>query len=386
MRTRNIVLIIVLLVVAVVGARFWFNAKVPTNPAPASPAPASPAAAKTSAPTALEFLASEVVTTEPAQLRQVMQLTGTLRAVDQVTVKAKVAAEVRAVMVREGEPVKAGQVLVKFDTSEYEARVAQARGNLNNARAQMEIATKTRDNNLALVEKGFISKNAFDNSASQYAAAKASVDSAQGALDIVLKSLNDTVSRAPISGLVSVRHVQPGEKVAMDSRLLEIVNLQQLELEAAVPSSEISKVAIAQKVELRIEGLAQRFDGKVVRINPSTQAGSRSVPVYVQVANPQNLLRVGMFADGRLLLSSKAGVVTLPQSAVRKVNDGSFVFAIVNNKIERLPVTLGSTGLVGDDHHIEITSGLEFGTQVIRADMGNLTPGTPVRVNATPKR
>lgn len=386
MRTRNIVLIIVLLVVAVVGARFWFNAKVPTNPAPANPAPASPAAAKTSAPTALEFLAGEVVTTEPAELRQVMQLTGTLRAVDQVTVKAKVAAEVRAVMVREGESVKSGQVLVKLDTSEYEARVAQARGNLNNARAQMEIATKARDNNLALVEKGFISKNAFDNSASQYAAAKASVDSAQGALDIVLKSLNDTVSRAPISGLVSVRHVQPGEKVAIDSRLLEIVNLQQLELEAAVPSSEISKVAIGQKVELRMEGLAQRFDGKVVRINPATQAGSRSVPVYVQVANPQNLLRVGMFADGRLLLSSKASVVTLPQSAVRKVNDGSFVFAIVNNKIERLPVTLGSTGLVGDDHHIEITSGLEFGALVIRADMGNLTPGTPVRVNATSKR
>lgn len=149
MRTRNIVLIIVLLVVAVVGARFWFNAKVPTNPAPANPAPAMPAAAKTSAPTALEFLASEVVTTEPAELRQVMQLTGTLRAVDQVTVKAKVAAEVRAVMVREGEPVKAGQVLVKFDTSEYEARVAQARGNLNNARAQMEIATKTRQQSRA---------------------------------------------------------------------------------------------------------------------------------------------------------------------------------------------------------------------------------------------
>ncbi|MCX7215508.1 MAG: efflux RND transporter periplasmic adaptor subunit [Burkholderiales bacterium] len=381
MRTRNIVLIIVLLLVAVVGARFWFKAK-----APANPAPASAAAAKTSAPTALEFLASEVVTTEPTELRQVMQLTGTLRAVDQVTVKAKVAAEVREVMVREGESVKAGQVVVKLDTSEYEARVAQARGNLNNARAQMEIATKARDNNLVLVEKGFISKNAFDNSASQYAAAKASVDSAQGALDIVLKSLNDTVSRAAISGLVSVRHVQPGEKVAMDSRLLEIVNLQQLELEAAVPSSEISKVAIGQKVELRIEGLSQRFDGKVVRINPATQAGSRSVPVYVQIANPQNLLRVGMFADGRLLLSSKAGVVTLPQSAVRKVNDGSFVFAIVNNKIERLPVTLGSTGLVGDDHHIEITSGLEFGAQVIRADMGNLTPGTPVRVNATPKR
>ena len=381
MRTRNIVLIIVLLVIAVVGARFWFNAKAPVNPAPAMPA-----VAKTNAPTALEFLASEVVTTEPTELRQMMQLTGTLRAVDQVTMKAKVAAEVRAVMVREGEAVAAGQILVKLDTAEYDARVSQARGNLNNARAQLEIATKTRDNNLALVEKGFISKNALDNSASQYAAAKASVDAAQGALDIVLKSLNDTVSRSPISGLVSVRHVQPGEKVSIDSRLIEIVNLQKLELEAAVPSSEIARVAIGQKVELSVEGLPQHFDGKVVRINPSTQAGSRSVPVYVQVTNPQNLLRVGMFAEGRLLLSSKSGVMALPQSAVRKVNDSSFVFAIVNNKIERVPVTLGSTGLVGDDHHIEITSGLEFGAQVIRADMGNLTPGTPVRVNGTPKR
>jgi len=381
MRTRNIVLIIVLLVIAVVGARFWFNAKAPLNPAPAMPA-----VAKTNTPTALEFLASEVVTTEPTELRQMMQLTGTLRAVDQVTMKAKVAAEVRAVMVREGEAVAAGQIVVKLDTGEYDARVSQARGNLNNARAQLEIATKTRDNNLALVEKGFISKNALDNSASQYAAAKASVDAAQGALDIVLKSLNDTVSRSPISGLVSVRHVQPGEKVSIDSRLIEIVNLQKLELEAAVPSSEIARIAIGQKVELSVEGLSRHFDGKVVRINPSTQAGSRSVPVYVQVTNPQNLLRVGMFAEGRLLLSSKSGVMALPQSAVRKVNDSSFVFAIVNNKIERVPVTLGSTGLVGDDHHIEITSGLEFGAQVIRADMGNLTPGTPVRVNATPKR
>ena len=381
MRTRNIVLIIVLIVIAVVGARFWFNAKAPVNPAPAMPA-----VAKTNTPTALEFLASEVVTTEPTELRQMMQLTGTLRAVDQVTMKAKVAAEVRAVMVREGEAVAAGQILVKLDTAEYDARVSQARGNLNNARAQLEIATKTRDNNLALVEKGFISKNALDNSASQYAAAKASVDAAQGALDIVLKSLNDTVSRSPISGLVSVRHVQPGEKVSIDSRLIEIVNLQKLELEAAVPSSEIARVAIGQKVELSVEGLPQHFDGKVVRINPSTQAGSRSVPVYVQVTNPQNLLRVGMFAEGRLLLSSKSGVMALPQSAVRKVNESSFVFAIANNKIERVPVALGSTGLVGDDHHIEITSGLEFGAQVIRADMGNLTPGTPVRVNATPKR
>jgi len=380
MRRRTILLVIALLIVAAFAARVWFKGKESSSPQPV------PVAAKTSAPATLEFLASEIVTAEPADLKQVMLLTGTLRAVDQVTVKAKVSAEVRAVMVREGEAVKAGQVVVKMDTTEYDARVAQARGNLNNARAQFEIANKTRDNNLALVEKGFISKNAFDNSASQYVAAKASVDAAQGALDIVQKSLNDTISHAPISGLVSVRHVQPGEKVAVDSRLIEIVNLQKLELEAAVPSSEITQVAIGQTVALRIEGLPQSFEGKVVRINPSTQNGSRSIPVYIQVANPQNLLRVGMFADGRLLLRNQSGVLTLPQSAVRTVNNGKFVFAVVNNKIERLPVTLGNSGLVGDEPRTEITSGLAFGAQVIRTDMGNLVPGTAVRIKASPNR
>ena len=139
MRRRTILLVIALLIAAALGARVWFKGKEPTTPQ------AVPIAAKTSAPATLEFLASEIVTAEPADLKQVMLLTGTLRAVDQVTVKAKVSAEVRAVMVREGEAVKAGQVVVKMDTTEYDARVAQARGNLNNARAQFEIATKTRD-------------------------------------------------------------------------------------------------------------------------------------------------------------------------------------------------------------------------------------------------
>ena len=369
-RTRKIVVSILVLAVIAVGARAMLKPKAPAQPAPVVAA----------APATLEFLPTEVVTTEPVELRQTLQLSGSLRAVDLAAVKAKVAGDVREVLVREGEPVKVGQIVARMDATEYEARVAQARGNLNNAKAQLEIASKTRDNNLALVEKGFISKNAFDNSASQYTGAKASVDAAQGALDIVLKSLNDTIVRAPISGLVSARNVQPGEKVAVDGKLLEIVNLQKLELEAAVPASEIAQVAIGQTVELAVEGLPQHFDGKVVRINPATQAGSRSVPVYIQVANTQNQLRVGMFAEGRLVLNSKKGVLALPQSAVRKDGNGAYVFTIAGGKIARNTVTLGAAGVAGNEYRTEITSGLDFGAQVIRADMGNLSPGTPVRI------
>ncbi len=373
-RTRQIAIAVLALAAIAAGVRWTLKPKAPA--APSSPAPAAAAAPAA----ALEFLPQEIVAAEPVELRQLLQLSGSLRAVDLATVKSKVAGDVREVLAREGEAVRAGQVVARIDPTEYEARVAQARGNLNNARAQLEIAIKARDNNLALVEQGFISRNAFDNSAHQYEAARASVEASQGALDIVLKSLNDTVLRAPISGLVSVRYAQPGEKLPADSKLLDIVNLQKLELEAAVPASDIAQVAIGQSVEVHVEGQSGKFEGKVVRINPATQSGSRAVPVYIQLANPQNLLRVGMFGEAQLVLSSRSGVLALPQTAIRKDGGGSYVFTIEGGKIARRPVTTGNSGLGGNEPRLEILSGLDIGAQVVRTDMGILQPGTPVRI------
>lgn len=345
---------------------------------------AKPVAAVT-APAMLEFQPTEIVTAAPVELQQQLRLSGSLRAVEVATVKARVGGDVRAVLAREGEAVYAGQVLVRMDTTEYEARVAQARANLNNARAQLDIAAKSRDNNLALVEKGFISRNAFDNASSQYAAAVANVDAAQAALDLVLKSLADTVIRAPIAGLVSARHVQPGEKVASDNKLLEIVNLQRMELEAAVPAADIAHVATGQPVELHVDGLAERFTGTVARINPATQAGTRSVPVYIQVANPRNQLRAGMFAEVRLTLARRTGVLALPPSALRRDGESSYVFVIADGRIARRPVTLGMTGTSGDEHRVEVSNGLNVGEQVVRTDMGRLLPGTPARIAQPPR-
>ena len=202
--SKKLVRLLVLLVVLIVaGGVIWSLMQRPS-------APAKPAAPVAAVPPTLEFLPKEVVTAAPVEIRQTLSLSGSLRAVDMATVKARVAADVRQVLVREGESVRAGQIVVVTDGTEYEARVAQARGNLDAARAQLEIATKTRDNNRVLVEKGFISRNAFDNAASQYAAAEANVAAARGAMNIVQKSLNDTVIRTPISGLVAARYVQPG--------------------------------------------------------------------------------------------------------------------------------------------------------------------------------
>jgi len=373
---RGLILLILLIVA---GGVVWGLMQRSTAPAkPAAPAQATVAAT----PPTLEFLPQEVVTAAPVEIRQTLALSGSLRAVDMATVKARVPADVRQVLVREGESVRAGQIVVVTDGTEYEARVAQARGNLDAARAQLEIATKTRDNNRVLVEKGFISRNAFDNAESQYAAAEANVAAARGAMNIVQKSLNDTVIRTPISGLVAARYVQPGEKVSPDNKLLDIVNLQKMELEAAVPTSDIAQIVVGQRVSLHIEGLPETFDGKVVRVNPSTQAGSRSVLVYVQVANPKNVLRVGMFAEAQLVLKAKQGILALPQSAVRKDSQGTFVYTIADGQLNKTPVTVGIDGRSDDEYLTEIVSGLDFGVQVIRTDMGNLQTGTRVRVAA----
>lgn len=360
---------IVLLVVVVVGGLLLKPKKT-----------AAPAVTPVAAMAVLEFLPQEIITVTPLELRQTLALSGALRAVEQVSVKARVGGEVREVLVREGEAVKAGQVLVRMDTSEYQAKVDQARGSLNAARAQLDIATKARDNNLALLDKGFISRNAFDNAASQYAIAQANVDAARGALEVVQKSLNDTVIHAPLSGLVSLRSVQPGEKVSPDNRLLDIINLKNMELEAAVPTSDIGQVVLGQAVTLRVEGLALPFSGRVTRINPSTQTGSRSVLVYVQVPNPQGLLRAGMFAEAQLTLRSKSGVLALPPGALHKDADAFYVYAIENGKLVKKIVTPGIEGRDGDDSKIEITDGLSPGAQVIRNNMGTLRTGSAVRI------
>jgi len=327
----------------------------------------------------LEFLSSDITEVKPHDLRQILSASGSLRAINQATVKAMVAGEVREVLVREGESVEAGQVLIKMDASEYQARQGQAKGALAAARGQLDIATKARDNNKALLAKGFISQNAFDNSESQYRIALANVESAKGALDVAKKSLGDTVIRAPISGLVSSRTVQPGEKVSPDNRLLDVVDLHQMEMEAAVPTTDIMHIKPGQEVQMKVEGVSIPLIGKVARINPSTQAGSRSILVYIEVDNPQGALRVGMFGEAQLTLAKKSSVLTVPQSALQTNAGNTTVYAIENGKLEQKPVTLGIRGNNEEGAAVEIVSGLNEGAQIVKSNLGNLLPGTLVR-------
>lgn len=344
------------------------------------PAGNKPPQAAATAPSVIEFLPTDVMQVQAGELRRLMPLSGSLRALNQVSIKARVPGEVREVLVREGEAVKQGQVLVRMDASDYQARVGQAQGALAAARGQLEIAAKARDNNRALLDKGFISRNAFDNAASQYDIARANVESARGALDVAQKALADTVIKSSMAGLVSMRSVQPGEKVSADNRLLDVIDLGQMEMEAAVPASEISSVALGQEVQVKMEGMSRPFPGKVARINPATQSGSRSILVYVQIPNPDNALRAGMFGEAQLVLAKKSGALTVPRTAIRRDGGQPYVYAIEAGRLTRRTVTLGESGDSGGAEAVEIAAGLDAGMQIVKANLGVLRSGTAVRL------
>jgi RND family efflux transporter MFP subunit len=304
--------------------------------------------------------------------------------VDSAVVRAKVAAELKTLSVREGDTVTAGQTIGQLDTLEVDLRVQQADQNATSARAQWDIAQRALNNNRALVAQGFISATGLETSISNEAAARATYEAAVAAVNLTRKARNDTRLVSPISGLVSQRLVQPGERVAVDAKLVEIVDLSRIELEAAIAPEDIGGVAIGQTARLAAEGLNGPVTARVARINPSTQAGTRAVLAYLRL-DPRPNLRQGLFLTGAIDLST-GSALTVPVSAVRVDQAQPYVLAVVGDHVEQRKVTLGQRGELPIDGQIEsvveLTSGVTDGMVLLRGSAGALRAGTQVRVLA----
>jgi RND family efflux transporter MFP subunit len=334
------------------------------------------AAAAPKAQAVAELAAGDIARAETLELSQGLPVSGSLRAVNSAVVKARVAGELLGLKVREGDAVKAGQEIARVDATEYQARLKQAREQADAARSQIDIAQRQWDNNKALVEQGFISKTALDTSLNNLNAAQASHKAALAAADVARKSVDDTVLRAPIAGVVSQRLAQPGERVGVDARVVEIVDLSRLELEATLTAADSVQVRVGQEARLQVEGMAQPIAARVVRINPSAQAGSRSVLAYLAIADAAGL-RQGLFAQGQLA-TGKASGLAVPQSAVRTDKPAPYVQVVENGVVVHKPVEPGLRGETGKEAMVAVT-GLASGAQVIRGHVGPLREGTPVK-------
>jgi membrane fusion protein (multidrug efflux system) len=340
----------------------------------------APAAATARAPAALELTDGDIVSAARAPLQRTVDVSGSVRAVQSAFVKARVAGEIVRIRVREGEAVRAGQVLVEQDTTELDLRLRQAEQQTASARAQLEIAQRTLANNRALVAQGFISATALEASVSNEAAAQAALMVAQAAVDLARKARADALLASPIGGLVAQRLAQPGERVSVDARILEVVDLSRLEVEAALPAEDVVALRVGQPAALRVDGIDAEIPARVARINPSAQAGARTVAVYLTI-DGQPGLRQGLFARGRVVLEERLALV-LPPSAVRTDRALPYVLALQGDRIVAQTVRTGTRGRAAGQEALEIAEGLAEGTRVLAGSVGAAADGTAWRLSA----
>ena len=333
----------------------------------------------------LAFAASDIVRLAPHRLSVELAMPGTVQAFNQATVRSKLSAEVRRLPVREGDRVAAGQVIAEFDTAQLRNQMAERQATLESARATLAQTERTRASNAQLVKQSFISKNAFDTADDAFRAQAAAVQAAEAQLAQTQLLLSDAVVRAPIAGQVAKRYVQPGEKVAFDAPLLHIVDLSRLEVQAQAPVADVAKITPGAEVAVDIEGLAgEGFKGRIDRINPTTEAGSRMIAVYVLLPNDDGRLRGGMFAKVRLQVGGEAPVPALPVTAVQDDRGQSYVWIIADGKLARRNVVTGARDERAQ--RVELTSGLQGDEQVIGTRFDNLREGMLANiVTAEPK-
>lgn len=345
--------------------------------------PAANVAQTTAVANQIELSASDVVPATQMDMVLGLPVSGTLKASQSAMVKARVAGELMDLVVREGDEVKAGQVIARIDPTEYQARERQAKQQADAALAQVEIAQKQFDNNKALVDQGFISQTALQNSSASLNGAKATHMAAMAALDVARKALDDASIRSPISGQIAQRLAQPGERMALDARIVEVVNLSQLELEAALPSADASLVRPGMKAQLKIEGMDEPVTAKVLRISPAAQAGSRSVLVYLGVVG-QDGLRQGLFAEGTLGTRT-VKALAVPLSSVRTDKPQPYVQVVEADQVRHVTVQTG-TRSEKTTQNITLTwvevQGLAEGAQVLTASAGAVREGTQVKFTA----
>lgn len=330
---------------------------------------------KSNGPVSIELSETDIAVAQTMTMTQGVPVTGTLKAVRTAMVKARVAGELVMLEVREGDPVKLGQIVARVDNTEYLARQRQAQQQAEAARAQVDVAQRQFDNNNALVNQGFISKTALDTSMANLNGAKASYQAALSALDVSTKALDDSVLKAPLHGFVSQRFAQPGERVAPEARIIEIVDLSQLELEATLTSAEAMNVKVGQIAKLNVEGTSQEVSAKVLRINPSTQTGSRSVLVYLGLQS-HPLLRQGVFVQGSLG-TQKVQAVVVPLESVRSDKTKPYVQTLQDNQVVHLQVELGAKG-EADGKAVMALKEIKEGTRVLAPSAGAVRDGTLV--------
>ena len=303
----------------------------------------------------------------------VLQAIGTLAPVEGVTLSADAEGTIVRILVESGTSVKAGDPLVELDTS---VEVAQ----LNAAEARAELARVNIERAKELLNNKTLAKSEFDTIEATSKQSLADVAALKAQIDKKLV-------RAPFAGRIGIRLVNVGQYVSKGRALMPLQKLDPIFVNFNVPQRQLADLTIGQKISVTVDSFQGKvFEGAVSAINSEVDASTRNVSVQATLANPEEMLRAGMFAQVEVQLPVAAPKVVVPATAVAYASYGNSVFVVEKMKNDKGEEYLGVRQQVvklGDTRGdlVALESGIKAGEQVVTSGVFKLRNAAPVQVN-----
>lgn len=322
------------------------------------------------------------VTLVPVQVRlfkPAVAFTGNLLAVNRATLKAEITGRVTRVGVQEGDTVAAGAVLGVIDEDDYLLGVQAAEAQLAQARAQGLQASRDNDRAVMLLEKRSITRQAAQQAETAFRAGQAMIQSAESNLGLARLRLKKARLSAPFAGQVARRLVQPGEMLAPGQPAFEVVDNRKLEIQAELPAEVMALVKVGQKATFHAVGVEQAVEGRVTQVSPSLSQDGRTLRVRLEVANPDGVLKSGLFVEGAILSDGEQQRPSLPATLLKAQERDADVFISEGGIAKRTKIVLGP-----EQDGFRPVEGLAIGAQVVDHGKELVIEGTRLRIIAAP--
>jgi RND family efflux transporter MFP subunit len=304
-------------------------------------------------------------------------MSGELRAGREATVRAELGGQMLEARFEEGQAVRKGALLGRIEARSLGDARQSAQSAVRSAEAQLASARREAERAEQLVKAGALAQRDLDVALTNVATADAQLADMRARLASADTQLGDAVIRAPISGVVARRAVNAGDVVSPGTELYTIIDPSSLRLDAAVPSDDLRSVRVGAAVRFRVRGYDEELEGRIERIAPQADPTTRQVPIYVSIPNGGGRVVAGLFAEGRVISESAAGLV-VPMNAVNTTGPMPWIVRVTDGKAEKIEVALGLTDRRTE--RVQIVSGVSEGDTLLRGAAQGITPGTPVRV------
>jgi membrane fusion protein, multidrug efflux system len=307
-----------------------------------------------------------------------MPISGDLRPIEQVSIKARLEGDLVGVYVREGDIVRRGQLLARFEASEQEGDRRSAEADRAAAESELGTAQWNAEQSAELFKAGAIPERDLRTAQQAVAASRARLAAAEARVRSTSSFVTDTRVLAPTNGTIEERLVENGEHLARGAPLFTLVRNDVLELAAAVPARQANDIRANQRVRFSAGG--REFDGTVARVSPTINTSTRSLTVFVQVPNREGELKGNTLASGRIIARTITDALIVPMSAVRQAPESGkpFVYRISGGVLEHAPIQLG---IVDEAQGIaQVVEGLAESDQIVSGNVGTLGRGMKVQL------